>query len=176
MTTQQRRPRVRLSPLLGLPAALLALAFSLGFFYFGIQLNARIEVSLATNLVTEGKVVDVIQRRVSRQGEQRTFYYLVIEFQTAQGETVRIESGEGSSEISGQLGDTVRVFYNPDAPQEAFIDSPALWLVPRLFMGVGAVLAVLSALAVLNGLFQALKLGGLLGMLSVVILRQRRCK
>jgi sugar phosphate permease len=43
-------------------------------------------------------------------------------------------------------------------------------------MGVGAVLAVLSALAVLNGLFQALKLGGLLGMLSVVILRQRRGK
>ena len=70
----------------------------------------------------------------------------------------------------------MRVFYNPDAPQEAFIDSPALRLVPRLFMGVGAVLAVLSALAVLNGLFQALKLGGLLGMLSVVILRQRRGK
>ncbi len=176
MTTQQRGPRVRLLPLLGLPAALLALAFSLGFLYFGMQLHARLEESLATNLVAEGKVVDVIRRTASRRGEQRTLYYLVIEFQTARGETVRIESGEGSSEIGGQLGDTVRVFYNPDAPQEAFMDSPALWLVPRLFMGVGAVIAVLSALAVLNGLFQALKLGGLLGMLSVIISRQRRGK
>ena len=176
MMTQQRGPRMRLSPLLGLPAALLALAFSLGFFYFGMQLNARIEESLASSLVAEGKVVDVIQRTVTRQGERRTLYYLVIEFQTAQGEVVRIESGEGSSEITDQLGDTVRVFYHPDAPQEALVDTPVLWLAPRLFMGVAAVIAVLSALAALNGLFQVLKLGGLLGVLSLFILRQRQGK
>jgi len=171
---QQRRAYSGVRALLGLPAALLALAFSLGFFYFGMQLNARIEESLATNLVAEGKVVDVTQRTVTRQGEQRTLYYLVIEFQTTQGETVRIESGEGSSQVTDQLGDTVRVFYNPSAPQEALIDSPVLWLAPRLLMGVGGVIALLSALAVLNGLLQALKLGGLLGILSLIVLRQRR--
>ncbi len=171
---QQRHARVRLPALLGLPAALIALVFSLGFYFFGAQLNARIEESLANNLVAEGKVVDVIQRTVTRRGEQQTFYYLVFEFQTAQGETVRIESGEGSSQVFSQLGDTVRVFYNPNAPQEAFVDSPVLWLAPRLFMGVGGLIAFLSALAVLNGLLQALKLGGLLGVLSYIFLRQRR--
>jgi hypothetical protein len=171
---QQRGVRVRLGTLFGLPWALLTLAFSLGFFYFGSQLNARIEESLATNLVAEGKVVDVVQRTVTRRGEQRTLYYLVVQFQTAQGETVRIQSGEGSSQITDQLGDTVRVFYDPSAPQEALIDSPVLWLVPRLFMGVGGLFVVLSALAVLNGLLQVLKLGGLLGMLSLIFLRQRR--
>jgi hypothetical protein len=38
------------------------------------------------------------------------------------------------------------------------------------------VIAVLSALAALNGLFQVLKLGGLLGVLSLFILRQRQGK
>jgi len=171
---QQRHVRVRLPAVLGLPVALIALVFSLGFFFFGAQLNARIEESMANSLVAEGKVVDVTQRTVTRRGEQQTFYYLVFEFQTAQGETVRFESGEGSNQVVSQLGDTVRVFYNPNAPQEAFVDSPVLWLAPRLFMGVGGFIAFLSALAVLNGLLQALKLGGLLGVLSYIFLRQRR--
>jgi hypothetical protein len=173
---QKQRARVRLPALFNLPIGLLVLAFSLGFLYFGSQLNARIEESLANSLVAEGRVVDVIQRTTSRRGEQRTLYYLVVEFRTVQGETVRIQSGEGSSQITDQLGDTVRVFYDPSAPQEALIDSPALWLVPRLFMGVSGVIAFLSALVVLNGLLQLLKLGGLVGMLSFILLRQRRSK
>jgi hypothetical protein len=171
---QKRQVRVRLPALFGLPAALIALVFSLSFYFFGAQLNARIEESLANNLVAEGKVVDVIQRTVTQRGEQKTFYYPLVEFQTAQGETVRIESSEGSGQAVSQLGETVRVFYNPNAPQEAFVDSPMLWLAPRLFMGVGGFIAFLSALLVLNGLLQALKLGGLLGVLSFIFLRQRR--
>jgi hypothetical protein len=41
-------------------------------------------------------------------------------------------------------------------------------------MGVGGLIAFLSVLAVLNGLLQALKLGGLLGVLSYIFLRQQR--
>jgi hypothetical protein len=168
---QQRHVRVRLPAVLASPVVLITLVFSLGFFFFSAQLNARIEESMANSLIAEGKVVDVIQRTVTRRGEQQTFYYLVFEFQTAQGETVRFESSEGSNQIVSQLGDTVRVFYNPNAPQEAFVDSPALWLAPRLFMGVGGFIAFLSVLAVLNGL---LKLGGLLGMLGYIFIRQQR--
>jgi len=148
IAAQQRHVRARLLAVLGLPVALIALVFSLGFFFFDDHLNARIEEGMAKSLVAVGKVVDVIQRAVTRRGERQTFYYLVFEFQTAQGETMRFESSEGSNQVVRQH--TVRAFYNPKLPQEAFVDSPVLYFGPHMFMGVDGLIAFFSVLAVLK--------------------------
>ncbi len=122
----------------------------------------------------QGTVVDVVSRTQTQSGERKTFFYAVVEFRTADGEAIRFEDSTGSNPPAYRVGDAVEVLYDPQTPQSAMIDSWVLWLPSTIVMGFGGLLAVIGGLTLLDVLFRLLKLGGLLGLLGILLLRRRR--
>ncbi|WP_448541587.1 DUF3592 domain-containing protein, partial [Roseiflexus sp.] len=102
------------------------------------------------------------------------YFYPVVEFRTADGESVRFEGSTGSNPSAYRVGDTVNVRYDPQTPQSALIDSWELWLPSGIVIGVGGFFALMGILALLNALAVLLKWGGLLGLLGIILLRRRR--
>jgi len=83
---------------------------------------------------------------------QRTAYPLV-EFQTADGQTIRFEARTGTPWAGRKSGRPVEVIYDPQNPQHAVVHSSfEMWLPALIFLTVGlsliaAALAVVTALA-----------------------------
>jgi len=79
-------------------------------------------------------------------------YRAVVQFQTAQGQSVQWTESMASNPPAGQPGDEVPVKYDPADPEEARITKPfRLWFLPGLlgllggiFGGLGAVFTVIG--------------------------------
>ena len=89
-----------------------------------------------------GHVVDLY----SYVGHQSAGTAPVVEFETADGRTIRFASRAGSNPSMYKRGDSVGVLYDPARPEAAKVDSfLALWLGPTIFIGVGSALALFSS-------------------------------
>ncbi|ABU59676.1 DUF3592 domain-containing protein [Roseiflexus castenholzii] len=129
---------------------------------------------IATMVKAQGAVVEVVSR-TRTQGEKRsTLHYAVVEFRTANGETIRFEDTMGSNPPAYRVGDAVEVLYDPQTPQSAMIDSWWIWMPSTIVMVVGGSFAVIGGLAWLDAFFNLIKPGGLLGLPGILLLRRRR--
>lgn len=110
---------------------------------------ARIRRFLRTAVSTEGVILELIESSGSEGG---TVYQAVVEFETADGRTIRWQESMASNPPPGQAGDRVPMKYDPANPQEARIAKTfRLWFLPGLFaclgllfFGIGAILAVVG--------------------------------
>jgi hypothetical protein len=73
------------------------LVIGLGILFLGWQWRTFTQNQIATMLPAEGRVVDVVSRTKTSGGERKTYFYPVVEFRTADGESVRFESSTGSN-------------------------------------------------------------------------------
>jgi hypothetical protein len=77
-------------------------------------------------------VVTGLQATASRRGH---IYCPTVEYATASGERVSFTSSFGSMPASYQVGQSVKVLYNPGQPAAAEIDSGlSRWLAPGCFL------------------------------------------
>lgn len=81
-----------------------------------------------------------------------TFYYPVVEYQDASGETYRVVTQVGSSWIPYPGNPRVTILYNPDCPEQSVIRSfDGLWLGPSICIFLGA---MLIGIVVLDWIFK----------------------
>jgi hypothetical protein len=152
----------------------IGLVIGLGVLSLGWQWRAHTQEMVAAMLPAEGRVVEMVPLADHRG---KTFFYPIVEFRTAEGQTVRFQGGTGSNPPSYRTGARVKVLYDPQSPQSAVIDSWELWLPSNLLIGVGGFFTLMSILLILNALAALLQLGGLLGLLGllgVLLLRRKR--
>lgn len=152
----------------------IAIAIGLAILFLGYQWRTWTQQRIETMVTAQGTVVEVVARTRMSDGERKTSFYPIVEFRTAAGDVIRFESSTGSNPPSHRVGETVNIFYNPQTPQDALIDSWDLWIPSTIVMGVGSVFALIGGLAILDALGRLLKIGGLLALLGIIFLRRRR--
>jgi Protein of unknown function (DUF3592) len=71
------------------------------------------------------------------------FYYPIVEFNLANGQTKTLQLGEGSWPPAYEKGEAVTVIYEADKPKNAYIESTSSkimrWFVPMLTGGLGLI-------------------------------------
>jgi hypothetical protein len=120
------------------------------FFVLGLALlgGALINVSatlrlLRGSIATDGRIVDV--QRVHRVRRTGYTYMPVVRFTMQNGQIFMVRSNKGANPPAFKLGDAVKVYYKPDHPEWAVIDTfGQLWAgdtvlgcVGLLMMGMG---------------------------------------
>jgi Protein of unknown function (DUF3592) len=89
-------------------------------------------------VVVSGTVVGNSYSTTNDEGVVSGAYYPQVEFETLQGLKVRFTDGAGSLPADYDIGDRVKVLYNPRNAKEARISSwKRLWLVPTILTTVG---------------------------------------
>lgn len=124
-----------------------AVQLGLGVFFF-----LRTRRFLSTAVSTDGTIVELIESSGSEGG---TVYQAVVEFQTADGRTVRWQESMASNPPAGHPGDQVPMKYDPSDPDNARIAKTfRMWflsglfgLLGLLFLGIGVVLTVAGLVA-----------------------------
>jgi hypothetical protein len=162
------RPIRRIGGLLGGPVVIV---IGLAILVLGWQWRIHTQNLIGTMLPTEGQVVQVVSHPGSKG---KVFFYPIVEFRTADGRIIRFEGSTGSNPPAHRVGDQVQVRYDPQSPESAVIDSWDLWLPSILFIGIGGFFVLVGFLFVFDALAALLRLGGLVGLLGFVLLRQRR--
>lgn len=90
----------------------------------------------------EGTVVELIRSR----SDDSVTYRPVVRFMNQQGKAIEFASLSSSNPPSYSEGQTVEVFYRPDAPQQAEINSFfSLWGVSVILGGLGSVFSTIGA-------------------------------
>ncbi|MGQ9481203.1 DUF3592 domain-containing protein [Chloroflexus sp.] len=128
------------------------LIVGLGLLILGWQSFTNTAQRMKNTVATQRTVVEIKPRLVNTNSGQRTFFYPIVEFRTATGETIQFESEAGDNPSAYQIDDRVEVMYNPEQPQTAFINSWELWLPSTLFLGTGGLLLIVSGIAILGAL------------------------
>jgi hypothetical protein len=159
-TTVRSTNRIRIGGLLG---GIMMLIIGSGVLFFGLQLRTWTQNEIAAMLPAEGRVVDIVSRTTAAYDAS---FYPVVEFRTADGEVIRFESSTGGDPPEYRVGDAVRVYYDPQAPQSAMIDSWKRWVPPLALIGVGGVAALIGVIGVFNALAASLSWGALPGVVS----------
>jgi hypothetical protein len=124
-----------------------AIQLGLGIFFF-----ARTRRFLRTAVETTGTIVDLVESRSSEGG---TSYKAVVEFQTADGRSMKWTESMASNPPAGDIGEQIPIKYDPKNPSRARIAkrfrlwfvSALLGLLGLLFLGIGAVLTAAGVLA-----------------------------
>jgi len=145
----------------GLPVGIVVLGIGLGILYFlGWRWYTFTRNRITGMLPAEGRVVEIVPRTsTGSRRRDRTSFYPIIEFRTAEGQLIRFEGRSGSNPPSYRIGDAVRVRYNPQLPQDAYIDSWwELWSPVVIATGVGGMFALIGIVLVLNALVGLLQL------------------
>ncbi|MGQ9613468.1 MAG: DUF3592 domain-containing protein [Chloroflexus sp.] len=128
------------------------LIVGLGLLILGWQSFPNTAQRMKNTVATQRTVVEIKPRLVNTNSGQRTFFYPIVEFRTATGETIQFESEAGDNPSAYQINDRVEVMYNPEQPQTALINSWELWLPSTLFLGTGGLLLIVSGIAILGAL------------------------
>jgi hypothetical protein len=114
------------------------------------------------------------RRRCFAKSEPADRAFIIVEFRTAEGQTIRFQGSTGSNPPTYRVGEKLQVRYDPQSPESAVIDSWDLWLPSTILIGAGGFFVLIGFLFVLNALAALLQLGGLLGLLGLILLRQKR--
>ncbi|MCS7350851.1 MAG: DUF3592 domain-containing protein [Anaerolineae bacterium] len=149
-------------PLLALMGALIA--------YGGWAWRGHTQAMVGSAVEARGTVVRLVPQQTS---EGNTLFYAEVEFTTGEGEVVRFRDSTGANPPAYRVGDTVRVLYDPRAPQAAVIDSWMLWLPSTALIALGGLFMFAGGMAFLQGILTLLGLGGLLGALAFLVLRRK---
>ena len=122
-----------------------AIFIGLGIFFF-----IRTRRFLRTAVETAGTIVEL---RESWGSEGGTVYSAVVEFQTADGRSIRWEESMASNPPAGQPGEQLVMKYDPANPQRARIaKATRMWFMPVLFGGLGLLFLVIGVVLTVAGL------------------------
>ncbi|MBD1900248.1 DUF3592 domain-containing protein [Trichocoleus sp. DQ-A3] len=87
---------------------------------------------------TTGTIIN-LKLQVSRKSRA---YFPVFQFQTPNGETIKVESNMGSNPPGYEIGQSVPIIYSPNNPSEAEINSFwSLWFAAIFLLGMGGLFA-----------------------------------
>jgi hypothetical protein len=163
--------RVR-NPLGGLIVGPLIALFGLGIAYLGWNVRARTLDFIADSSRAAGSVVEM-QTRQDSDGD--TLFYPVVEFTTAEGETIEFRSSTGSNPPRFEVGEEVEVLYDPLLPENARVSSFVdLWLFPTILLAFGGVFLLFGVIGFFNALLVLLGIGGLLGIGAWLLMRGKK--
>lgn len=130
---------------------LVGIGLCAGGAYWG-WLTQRFAQTAAT---APGTVVELVRHSDSEGGDS---YSPVVEFTLPSGRTVRFEENISSNPPSHRVGESVDVFYNPENPSDARINSTfTLWFGPGLLVGMGFCFSSLSLLLGVGAMFAFLR-------------------
>ena len=125
--------------------AVAAVMLALGFFFL-----ARTRRFLRTALDATGTIVDLVESSGSEGG---TVYQAVVEFQTADGRSVRWQETMASNPPAGEPGHDVAMKYDPADPSKARIaKATRMWFMPVLFGALGLLFLGLGVALTVAGL------------------------
>jgi hypothetical protein len=126
-----------------------------GIFLVGVGVKGLVDSwrFMANASGAKGVVVDVVGvvERVQRGSGDRTYYenvtffHPVVQFVTAREQVVRFQADEGTDKRSAyQVGDSVRILYDPANPRDAQLDTWfSRWGGPLIPVAIGLVMVVL---------------------------------
>jgi predicted outer membrane repeat protein len=106
-------------PVVGCLLSFLAIGFLIG----AIVTYVKQRQKFAERASTTGVVLSLEMRSNTASQNGGVIYCPLVEFKTNQGETIQFESEFGTLPASHQVGQTVKVSFNPLDPQKAEIDS-----------------------------------------------------
>jgi Protein of unknown function (DUF3592) len=121
-----------------------AVFIGLGIFFF-----IRTRRFLRTAAEATGTIVEL---RESSGSEGGTVYSAVVEFQTADGRSIRWEESMASNPPAGQPGEQLVMKYDPANPNTARIaKATRMWFMPVLFGGLGLLFFVIGVVLTIAG-------------------------
>jgi hypothetical protein len=171
MKLRSKGVRVR-NPLGGIIGGPVIMLFGLGIAYLGWNFRARTLDFIADSSRAAGSVVEM-QTRQDSEGD--TLFYPVVEFTTAEGETVRFQSSTGSAPPAFEVGEEVEVLYDPALPENARISSFIdLWLFPTILLAFGGIFVLFGVIGFFNSLLMLLGIGGLLSIGAWLLMRGKK--
>ena len=133
--------------LIGILFVLVGLAVLIG----GVVTAIKQTRNAARGTAATGTVVDLVQR-VFNPGSAGV-YCSVVQFTTALGQPVRLESGFGTMPASHRIGQSIAVRYDPADPQKAEVDSvTSRWLVPGCMIGMGTMFLAMGVVFLAIGI------------------------
>jgi hypothetical protein len=98
---------------------------------------------------TTGTVID-LKVQVSRKSR---VYFPLFQFQTPNGEIIKVESNMGSNPPGYQVGQAVPIIYNANNPSKAEINSFwSLWFLAIFLLGMGGLFAGIGLTMLVNAL------------------------
>lgn len=104
---------------------------------------------LATAVSVPGVVTENVWREERSNNRTTWTFYPRIRFRTADGQEISFISNSGSSPPSYRVNEPVTILYDPQQPYHAYIQSfSALWLLPTILCGLGAVFCSFGLVAV----------------------------
>jgi hypothetical protein len=130
---------------------------SIGFLIGAVVTYVRQRQRFAKQTSTTGIVLSLLTRSNSQSQSGGVIYCPIVEYTTAQGEMIQFESEFGTMPASHQVGQLVKVSYNPLDPQHAEIDSTMSRGVNSLILGfMGVVMLCIGSSFLLIGTFVTL--------------------
>jgi hypothetical protein len=110
-------------------------SLGLGIYLFWSSLNFYRQA-----IRVEGKVIGL------RGGAIVSNTYPTVSFTTIEGKKI-VFSSESGSNVSPKIGDSIKIYYQPDDPQKARIASfMPFWMLPLMFVIVGGFLLFIGYL------------------------------
>lgn len=92
---------------------------------------------------TSGTIIDLKRHSSGSSGNHQTSYHPVIQFVTENGKTIVKESSFGGSKTRYQIGQNIKLFYNPDNPDEFYMPDdniPKILTLVFSLVGIGMIL------------------------------------
>jgi hypothetical protein len=119
-----------------------------GFFFYGRTAKFRQRA-----IATEGVVCDL---QVGETSDGDDVYHPVFRYRTREGHEYTIRSDTGTNPPGFKIGQSVGIFYDPDKPSDARIDTFAqLWLVPLILLLAGTLICIVGTIVVLASIRQS---------------------
>lgn len=116
----------------------------------GIFFLVRTRRFLRTAVEATGTIIEL---RESSGSEGGTVYSAVVDFQTADGRSIRWEESMASNPPAGQPGEQLVMKYDPANPQRARIaKATRMWFMPVLFGGLGVLFLGLGVVLTVAGI------------------------
>ncbi|WP_338876293.1 DUF3592 domain-containing protein [Spirosoma sp. SC4-14] len=110
-----------------------------------------------TGIETQGIVIDTYYSR-DKRGRTTTAQAPIVQFRTVDGTPITYYSQTYTTPASFQVGDTVKLWYMPDKPQQdVTLEGADSWLLPAVFGGFGIIFSLIGYPSLIGSLVKALK-------------------
>jgi hypothetical protein len=142
-------------PVVGCLLSFLAIGFLIG----AVVTYVKQRQKFAERASTTGVVLSLEMRSNTASQNGGVMYCPVVEFKTIQGEMIQFQSEFGTMPAGHQVGQTVKVSYNPLDPQKAEIDSTINRTINSLVFGfMGLILLCMGLFFLVIGTFVTLSM------------------
>jgi hypothetical protein len=129
----------------------------------GIVAFFQRRAQIGRSIITTGTVVELLPQRKSGDFllkksadgwklERKYLYRPVVRFKTETGRTIKFAAGVASRPMPFQVGEQVKVIYQPDNPKKAQINRPLyLWFTVSMLLFFGLFMLVMGSIGILMG-------------------------